>query len=186
MSIQPGVGYTFNASSQGWNITVQQPWFPYIPLVTDTFACSPFLVHDPKLVTGEGGSYVTYEICPGAYNNLIPEVYDTVNEVWSPLNDLADDAELILDFNSTTTCCVYLRIGNDGSYPDTVSGDGYPRVFSYSSVPTDDDDYAYLLIATVTEVSASVYTVSQYITGSLWGDRIKIGTDTARYYHARL
>lgn len=183
MAIQPGVGYTFTASSQGENINVIQPWAPFAPVIASTFTCSPFLVHDPALA----GAYVSYQICSGAYNNLIPEVYDAANEAWSPLDALATDAQLVLDFNGTTHSCVYLRIGNaSGSYPDSSSGDAYPRIFSYSSVPTDDDDYAYLLIATVTEVSAGVYTVSQYITGSLWGDRIKTGTDTARYYHARL
>jgi hypothetical protein len=33
---------------------------------------------------------------------------------------------------------------------------------------------------------AGVYTVEQYVTGSLWGDRLKLGSLTAKYYYARI
>lgn len=50
-----------------------------------------------------------------------------------------------------------------------------------SSVPPDTDAEGYVRIATV-----NGDTITQYITGSLWGDRIKLGTITAEYYFARV
>lgn len=190
MSIQPGTGYTFTASSQGTTFNIQQPWMP-IQLYQDTFECSPYKVHDVVEKTGEGGTYVVYEICPGTFNNLVPQVYDAVNEVWQYLNSLASSAELVLDFASTTTSYVYLRVGHSGgNFPPTTptgaTDDPYPRIYSTgSALPADSDDFGYVLIAVVTNTSGS-YSVTQYVTGSLWGDRVKLGTLTAKYYYARI
>lgn len=193
MSIQPGTGYTFTSSSQGTNFSIQTPWFPWM-LLGDSFECSPYKVHDVVEKTGEGGTYVVFEICPGTFNNQMPQVYDSVNEVWQYLNSLATTAELVLDFASTTTSYVYLRVGPDGTtgnFPPTAPYptnpyDPYPRIYSTgTALPTDSDTFGYVLIATVTNTAGN-YTVSQYVTGSLWGDRLKTGTDTARYYYARI
>lgn len=193
MSIQPGTGYTFTSSSQGTNFSIQTPWFPWM-LLGDSFECSPYKVHDVVEKTGEGGTYVVFEICPGTFNNQMPQVYDSVNEVWQYLNSLATTAELVLDFGSTTISNVYLRVGPDGTtgnFPPTAPYptnpyDPYPRIYSTgTALPTDSDTFGYVLIATVTNTAGN-YTVSQYVTGSLWGDRLKTGTDTARYYYARI
>lgn len=189
MSIQPGVGYTFTASSLGHNLNIEKPWSEWD--TSPAFTCSPYKVHDIYEVTEGESTYVTFEICPGTYNNLIPQVYDEINEEWQYLTSLAVDAELILDFASSTSSYVYLRIGNDsGAYPPSspVGGpdDPYPRIYSTGgALPTDSDDFAYVLVAQVNNTSG-VYSVTQYVTGSLWGDRLKMGTATARYYHARI
>ena len=195
MATQPGVGYTFTASSQGENFNIIQPWQP-IPIVNSpVFECSPFKVHDVKYSAGgEEGSYVTFDICPGTFNNLMPQSYDSVNEEWIDIDDQYVDTEFILDFASTTSSIVYLRVGPDATthaFPPTAVGSGdddpYPRIYSTGgTLPTDSDTFGYVAIAKVTEVSAEVYTVEQYVTGSLWGDRIKVGTDTARYFYARI
>jgi hypothetical protein len=197
MSIQPGTGYTFTSSSQGTNFSIQTPWAP-IPLYQETFECSPFLVHDVKYNTGEGGSYVTYEICPGVINNLMPGVYDTTSEAWQPLDALPEDYKLILDFGGTSSCFVYLRVGPNSVTKVFPSPTGespeednpYPKIYSTGAVfPDDTNTLAYVKIAKVTALSAEVYRVDQYITGSLWGDRIQIGageTMTSYYYYARV
>ena len=54
---------------------------------------------------------------------------------------------------------------------------------------TDSDAYGYVLIGKFIMNSATSPTtgsLSQYVTGSLWGDRIKLGTITASYYYARI
>jgi hypothetical protein len=38
----------------------------------------------------------------------------------------------------------------------------------------------------VNSLGSGVYSVDQYVTGSLWGDRIKLQDVTARYYYARI
>jgi hypothetical protein len=50
-----------------------------------------------------------------------------------------------------------------------------------AGLPADDDDYGYIALAEITGT-----TVNQLVTGSLWGDRLKTGTDTARYYYAQV
>jgi len=194
MSIQPGTGYTFTSSSQGTNFSIQTPWFPWL-LLGDSFECSPYKVHDVVEVTEGESTFVTFEICPGTFNNQMPQVYDSVNEVWQYLNALADDANLVLDFASTSSSIVYLRVGPDATtsaFPPSAPSptdpdDPYPRIYSTGgTLPTDSDTFGYVAIAKVNQVSAGVYTVEQYVTGSLWGDRLKTGTATAVYYYARI
>lgn len=194
MSLQPGTGYTFTASSSGYNFNVQQPWTPWL-LLGDTFECLPYKVHDVVQKTGDGGDYVVFEICSATFNNVVPQVYNTTTETWEYINALTAGYELVLDFASTTSSIVYLRVGPDSSthaFPPaapnpTDPNDPYPRIYSTGgSLPTDSDTFGYVAIAKVNEVSSGVYTVEQYVTGSLWGDRLKTGTDTARYYYARI
>lgn len=193
MSIQPGVGYTFTASSQGTNFNIQTPWSPWL-LLGDSFECSPYKVHDVVEVTEGGSSFVTYEICPGTFNNLMPQVYDTTSEGFQYLDALTTGYKLVLDFASTTSSLVYLRVGKDpstGSFPPgapspTNPDDPYPRIYNTGgALPADSDTFGYVSIARVINSSGS-YSVDQYITGSLWGDRIKLEGITARYYYARI
>jgi len=191
MTIQPGTGYTFTASSQGTTFNVQQPWAP-IPLYQDTFECSPYKVHDVVLKIGEGGDYVVFEICSATFNNLVPQVYNSTTETWQYINALTAGYELVLDFASTTSSIVYLRVGVDGSNfpassPTGGTNDPYPRIYSTGgALPSDNNNFGYVAVAKVNQISASVYTIEQYVTGSLWGDRIKLGTNTATYYYARI
>jgi hypothetical protein len=197
MSLQPGTGYTFTASSQGTTINAIKPWEPLTAVLADNFVCTPFLVHDVELKTGEGGSYVTYEICAGVINNLIPGVYDVTTETWQYIDALPEGYKLVLDFGGTSTCFVYLRVGPDATTkvfpattPTSATDDPYPRIYSTGAAfPNDTNTLAYVKIAKVTQLSAGVYRVDQYVTGSLWGDRIQIGagaTMKSYYYYARI
>jgi len=189
--MQPGVGYRFLSSSMGISLDIGDPW----PAkdTQDTFTCSPFKVHDIYEITEGESSYLTYEICPGTFNNLVPQVYDSVNEVWPYLDSLAGTAGLVRDFGSTTSSLIYLRVGPDTSnnFPPTTPNpsdpdDPYPRIYTTgSALPTDTDTFGYVLLAKVTNTSG-VYSIVQYVPGSLWGDRVKLGTTTARYYYARI
>lgn len=189
--MEPGVGYRFSSSSSGITLDIGDPW----PTKDSAaFECSPYKVHDVELKSGEGGDYVVFQICSATFNNLIPQVYDQTTEDWEYINDLSEGYELILDFASTTSSIIYLRVGPDATtdvFPPTTPAGGtddpYPRIYSTGgTLPTDADDFGYVAIAKVNQVSAGVYTIEQYVTGSLWGDRIKIGTATAQYYYARI
>jgi hypothetical protein len=48
-------------------------------------------------------------------------------------------------------------------------------------MPSDTDDFGYVKVATLVGGE-----IQQFITGSLWSDRIKLGTQTATYYYARI
>jgi hypothetical protein len=53
----------------------------------------------------------------------------------------------------------------------------------------DTNTYGYTLLGKFTMNSYSAPTsgvLNQYVGSSLWGDRLKTGTDTARYYYARI
>lgn len=196
MAIQPGVGYTFTASSLGENINVQFPWQP-IPLYPTPVEepCTPFKVKNVKEEAGEGeGTIVTFDICPGTFNNLMPQVYNGVEEAWEYLDDLTEGYKLVLEFDSTTSSNVYLRVGPDpttSAFPPAAPGGGpddpYPRVYSTGlALPADTDEFGYVLLAKVNALGSGAYSVDQYVTGSLWGDRIKLGSQTAQYYYARI
>jgi hypothetical protein len=198
MTIQPGVGYTFTASSQGSNLNIEKPWAPwttYPAAVEDV--CTPFKVKNVKTVTVDESSIVTYEICPGTINNLMPQVYNEVSEEFEYLDDLTAGYQLILDFASTSSSLVYLRVGPDASSPyafpqgapigTSDPDDPYPRIYNTGgALPADTDTLAYLLIAKVNALGDGVYSVDQYVTGSLWADRIKVNGMTAKYYYARI
>jgi hypothetical protein len=56
-------------------------------------------------------------------------------------------------------------------------------------VTPDSDTWGYLVIGTITVDSITTpttFTVNQNVSGSLWADRIKLGTTTAKYYYARI
>jgi hypothetical protein len=126
----------------------------------------------------------------------MPQVYNETEEEFEYLDDLTTGYQLILDFASTSSCIVYLRVGPDATtnqFPPSAPispydpDDPYPTVFNTGgTLPTDTDTYGYLALAKVNSLGSGVYSVDQYVTGSLWADRIKLGTATATYYYARI
>jgi hypothetical protein len=49
-------------------------------------------------------------------------------------------------------------------------------------MPADTDAFGYVKVADINPDGS----VSQFVTGSLWADRIKLGSATATYYYARI
>jgi hypothetical protein len=50
---------------------------------------------------------------------------------------------------------------------------------------TDTDEYCYILMGVARNIGdPATFTIDQTISGSVWAERLKIGTDTARYYWA--
>jgi hypothetical protein len=196
MSVQPGVGYTFKDSSQGTTLTIERPWAPWAnyPPQQPEEPCFPFKVKNVKEETSGESTIVTFDICPGTVNNLMPQVYNTITEEWEYLDDLTAGYKLVLEFDSTSSSFVYLRSGPDATtnaFPATTPAGGtddpYPRIYSTgTALDTDTDAFAYLAIAKVNALGSGVYSVDQYVTGSLWGDRVKLGTNTAQYFYARI
>jgi hypothetical protein len=112
-----------------------------------------------KNMTTSDPDTTVWEVTAGTLNNIVPSnVTDTFYLV---------DGESVwikCDTDSTTH-----------EYPSAVSiGHGVV-------MPDDDDDSGYLRIAK--RVGSDI---QQYVTGSLWSDRIKLGTATAKYFYARI
>jgi hypothetical protein len=194
MSIQPGVGYTFNASSLGTNLTIERPWSPWINNLYED-SCFPFRVKNVTVNDGESGSFTTYQICPGTINNLMPQVFNASSEAWQYLDALTSPNQLLVDFNGTTSSIIFLRVGQNEEtflFPENIPtpsdpDDFYPRIYSTGlPIPPDNDEYAYLQVAKILKLPGDAFRVDQYVTGSLWADRIKLGTLTAKYYYARI
>lgn len=185
MATQPGVGYTFTASSQGENFNVIEPWTMF-PIITE-FDQIPY-THPYKVVEYNEESF---KVIPGTFNNN-PTLKDGTQGA-SPVWLTAIPAPTITwnwD-NVTNKSYVYLVAGKNittGIYPSPVSTTAaYPGVGSWDHLVSDTDDYSYLMLAEgYKDPTLGTVTVTQYVTGSIWGDRLKMGTDTARYYYARV
>jgi hypothetical protein len=116
----------------------------------------PFLV---TYVSGAGGSS-TYHIQSGTVNNVIPGNIATDITTANALKD------------------VWLKVPYAaGVFPDTA---GFEWAIG-TTMPADTNAEGYVKVATVNGA-----TVTQLVTGSLWADRIKLGSATATYYYARI
>jgi hypothetical protein len=118
----------------------------------------PFLVQLDTQTETES----TYSIISGTVNNLVP------NGVATPI--------------TVTTGAYYAIVKLPFVAPDFPTNNTDFKVEIVSTMPSDTDAFAYVKLADINPDGS----VSQYVTGSLWSDRIKIGTATATYYHARI
>jgi len=64
MAIQPGVGYTFSASSLGDNLNIENPWSEW----DNTTQC-PFTI-----INASVGSTYKFSCVPGMVNSVIPQI----------------------------------------------------------------------------------------------------------------
>jgi hypothetical protein len=111
-------------------------------------------------VVSEAGGMFTYHIQSGTVNNVIP-------------GNIATDITV-----SNLEYDVFLKVPYVANvFPDAG---GFEWDIA-TTMPPDTDSEGYVKIATVDGA-----TVTQFVTGSLWADRIKLGTATATYYYARI
>ena len=203
MSVQPGVGYTFADSSQGTALTIQQPWSPWSNYAVAADPGHPFKIINVQIATSGGSQVVRFQVQSGTLNNLVPVLDDYVSGttvkldrvtagVPNPPTAQLDPAQ----YNAgTNTSYIYLRSGPKPTTPfnfptDDVSSARYPAVGGNNGMTQPDtDEYAYLLVGSITVdniTAPTTLTVNQYVGSSLWADRIKLGTTTAKYYYARI
>jgi len=106
----------------------------------------------------------------------------TVNSKMPTLDGTALDAGTAPEKTISSTGHVYLKCAHSSgaAFPNTVT------VEYASSVPADDDTYGYVDIATITVTSGAAKKTSQAISTSLYGDRLKCGSDPAAYYFSRV
>lgn len=187
MKIQPGLGYTFDSSSKGFTLDTSEQ-FPDNPQPYQ----HPFQVIN--VVYDSVGSAWTFQVVPGTMNNEVAQIDE--DGVWVLLDrtsgGIADwPVSVLTPFDATThKCYVYLRAGVDATNSNFPGEDDtaaeYPRIICSDVELSDTDTYGYILLAVATDGSGPVCSVVQYVTGSLWADRLKLGTLTAKYYYARV
>jgi len=199
MKIQPGVGYNFDSSNSGFTIDAANP-FPGRDGQAE--AGHPFKIVNVALRTSGGSTKVIFQVQSGTINNIVPKIDDYVTSTEVLLDRVTSGvanpptAELASsNYDSgTKTSYITLRAGakttSPYNYPDSVfSSNQYPVIIGGNAVTADDNTWGFLVIGTITVDSITaptIFTVTQNITGSLWADRIKLGTTTARYYYARI
>lgn len=195
MKIQPGVGYTFDSSSKGFTFDTSEQF----PSADSQPYAHPFKIINVRI---NAGGNVIYQVKSGAINNIVPLIDDYISfntvlldRVTSGLPD-PPTAELTSGSYDATTLTSYiaLRSGPDATTNDFPSSDvtsaRYPVVIGDDDpLVADTDTAGYIFLGTITVdnvTTPTAFTVSQNVTGSLWGDRIKLGTLTAEYYFARI
>ena len=199
MSVQPGVGYTFTSSSLGTNLNIQNAWAPW--QLTGYFPDDghPFKIINVSI---NAGGNVIYQVQSGTINNIVPVIDDYISATEVLLNRVTagvpdpPTAELTsVNYEAATlTSYIALRSGPDATTNDFPSSDvtsaRYPQVIGGNNpVITDSDTQGFVLLATITVdniTTPTTFTVSQNVSGSLWGDRIKVAGQTAKYYYARI
>ena len=198
MQLNPGSGYTFTSSASGQNLTIDKPWAPWTSEVVQMIG-HPFKIINVSI---NAGGNVIYQVKSGVINNLVPMLDDYISSTTVLLDrvtaGVADPptAELTsVNYDATTlTSYIALRSGPDattGAFPSSdVTSARYPVVIGGNDpTPTDSDTQAFIILGTITVDNVNTpttFTVSQNVTGSLWGDRLKLGTATAAYYYARI
>jgi hypothetical protein len=192
--MQPGVGYRFISSSSGISLDIGDPW-----PTNETVAGHPFKIINVSI---NAGGNVTYQVQSGTINNIVPLLDDYISLEGVLLDRVTSGApdpptaELTSgDYHATTlTSYIALRSGPDATTNDFPSSDvtssRYPVVIGGNdSEVSDTDTAAFIFLGTITVDNATTpttFTVSQNVTGSLWSDRLKLGTSTAVYYYARI
>lgn len=185
MNIQPGAGYGFVSSGYGISLNTANP-FP------DDGAgeyCRPLKV---KYIgyTPTPDDTQTFSVCVGTVNNLVPQLKE--DGVWVKLDRVVDGASsppvCVMNFAGGYTW-IYLRVGKKSGgasvseYPAKDTGeDGYPKIDSYDSEQTDDDTYAYILLAHGFANAENQLTLHIDVENSLWTERFKCGTENAIYW----
>ena len=162
MSVQPGVGYTFTNSGGAFALTIDEPW---------VYQTQP---HPFKVFCSKVGSDYIVRVIPGTINNIEPKM-------GSPATQLSAVPAPTLNIGfsaSPTTVYIYLEmpVGASGTPPPFPDN---PIVMHDTSPQTSTDSTAYLLLASVDNSTGAV---SQYVSGSQWGERYKCGANDAAYY----
>ena len=194
MKIQPGLGYTFDSSSKGFTFDTSEQF----PDNSQPYS-HPFQIIN---VSFNAGGKVVYQVKSGTINNLVPLLDDYISStqvkldrVTSGVADPPTGELTSTNYDATTkTSYIVLRSGPDATTNEFPSSDvtsaRYPQVIGGNNpVITDSDTQGFVLLATITVdniTTPTTFTVSQNVSGSLWGDRIKLAGITARYYYARI
>jgi len=154
--IVPGVGYDIYETGDTVSLVISAEQMPE-------------RIH-PFYVTLFYDAAIKFKVEPGTVNSFMPTLDGTKLDV-KPAPSKTISA----------TGYVYLKCqySASGSFPYTVT------VEYASSVPYDDDEFAYVSIATINITSGKSTKTAQSIRTSLSAERLKCGTGDAEYFFSR-
>ena len=181
--IQPGSGYGFTSGGYGFTINTQNP-FP----AEQERRCQPLRVNYDGYETEANTHF--FNVCIGVVNNLVPQIEE--DAVWVKLDrvteGIPDPPKSVINVTAGEGI-IYLRCGNTetptAKYPETSDESvKYPRIISAggTTLPSNSNDYSYLLLATVLIDEDENVTLTPVVMNSLWTARFKCGTNPAEYF----
>ena len=185
MTIQPGAGYTFTSSSLGTNLNIEKAWAPY-QIFEDS--CYPFKIY----LAGEEEEEFLFSCCPGTVNSIIPQLGTAALE--AQRLDQVPTPTTVLNFSAAGYSYIHLKVsyieeGGAIVFPVSDQADiQYPRVISNSEQQFATVDSVFYLIATIyKDPTTDAMTINQFANGSLWCDRIQVGSLEAvpNYFFAK-
>lgn len=188
MNIQPGAGYGFTSSASGITLDTQGPFAPDdgVGIISH-----PFRVFSAGSATVGGSAEYYFYVTPGTVNNLDPLMDDTGGTAKKMTDTPRPKGKW--DFDATTNYSyavinVGVHLADPTIYPETDDTNAqYPLVAAYDFQPTSDDDVAVIVLAAAyKDPTTNAITIWQYVTGSLWTDRVKLAGIDARYFFARV
>lgn len=159
MAIQPGVGYTFNASSSGTNFDIQQPWSEWDKNVR----ISPLW---PKL----SGNKVT--VLPGTVNRFIPKIGSNyIDEIPAPKLTVTGEGYIVVKVTYVASTF----------FPRTAT----IEFSAGSTAPADTATEGYYPLSKInvsTVGGVTTYSTIVFSYGNLICNRLKAGAGTAVWY----
>jgi hypothetical protein len=157
--INPGVGLIHSVGRDGIGIEI-------LPS-TNGAAAHPFLVRLFK----EGSTW-KFKVVPGTVNSKVPTINDVKIDTPAPLTPAG-----------TISASGYVYI--ECTYEE---GSGFPitaKIEYATTVPADTDTKSHVNLASVELASGKAKKLAQFVSTSLWGERLKCGSSTAEYYYSR-
>lgn len=187
---QPGAGYGFTSSGYGFSLNTIPP---FQAEEVSTAQDHPFKV---RAEFGGSATDLRVYVTAGTVNNIVPSVFGGGSE---PLLTDIPQPYSVIPGGSFTAYRIYIRMGLNSTtnvFPtsDRDSTARYPQVWyepeseDPPTDPSDTDIYAYIKIGriVVNNSTTTVTAIQQFVTGSLWVSRIKVGSLTARYFYSRI
>jgi hypothetical protein len=153
--ITSGVGYTFTNSSKGFSLEIEQQ-----SITVET----PFKVFEDSTETGTS----VIRVNAGTINNQLPTVGGA--EIGTPNAYLAKPGS-----SGFVVLAIPASVSTGAPFPS-----GTPSVSFNSSVPNNNTSTAYVALAKLNVTTSGdnppVLTISQLVSGSLWGERFECGS----------
>lgn len=179
--LQPGTGYTFSSSSKGTTINIDKPFIQYDSpdgnpsLSLELLSIFPFkIAKSTPAGTGDWADLLVYLAQAAA--EAVPYVF--VPDAGPSFQVLPGTINGVVCSLGPTACVsggpvqnVYLQ-----TYPA-----GSEQIIATTSVLSDDDDHAYLLLGTVDYTGKT-----QYIMNSVCMERHKCGANDAAYWYSKI
>jgi hypothetical protein len=156
--INQGSGYTYEKSLNGVSLDI-------LPQASGSNN------HPFKVILVKDGTTWKFKVVPGTVNSKVPTLDGTLLDAATPPTKSLGSA----------SGYVYLDL-------EYEEGLGFPKtalVKYETTVPADTDTKSHVALAYVDFTGSIPKKTAQYVSTSLWGERLKCGSSTAEYYFSR-